>query len=116
LKSDVHARIYAAELAVMGGLGLASVFLPVEAAVFAGGPMLALVSLLYVVSKAVRGQMGLPIAFGLAGAILGVFLATHDYVFVGATAILVHLSIAICILGLAVFQTMVTFAPPRTTV
>jgi hypothetical protein len=104
LTRDIHARIYAAELAGMGALALASVFLPLEAAVFAGGPMLALVSLLYGASKLVLRQGGLAMSLGIAGAVLGVSLATHDFVFAGATAILVHLCIALCILGLAVFQ------------
>jgi hypothetical protein len=114
--TDVHARIYAAELGLMGLLAILSVFLPLEAAVFAGGPMLAFVALLYASSKGLRRQRGFAVAFGTAGIVLGVFLATHDFVFVGATAILVHLCIAICILGLAVFQTMATFAPPRAAV
>lgn len=111
--TDVHARIYAAELGVMGLLAILSVFLPLEAAVFAGGPMLAIVALLYVASKGLRRQRGLAVTFGLAGIVLGVFLATHDFVFVGATAILVHLCIAICILGLAAFQTIEAFVRPR---
>jgi hypothetical protein len=111
--TDVHARIYAAELAVMGTLAVLSVFLPLEAAVFAGGPLLALVALLYAASKGILRQRGLAVTFGIAGAVLGVCLATHDFVFVGATAILVHLCIAICIVGLAAFQTMDAMTRPR---
>jgi hypothetical protein len=106
--TDVHARIYAAELGLMGLLAILSVFLPLEAAVFAGGPMLAFVALLYASSKGLRRQHGFAVAFGAAGIVLGVF--------VGATAILVHLCIAICILGLAAFQAMLTFAAPRSVV
>jgi hypothetical protein len=109
---DLHGRIYAVELALLGILALAAVFLPLEAAVFAGGPMLAVVSLLYAGSKALHGQRGLAVPFGIAGIVLGVFLATHDYIFVGATAILVHLCVSLCILGLAAFQGITLTARP----
>ena len=105
-----HAVVYNLELAGMSLLAFLSVFLPLEAAVFAGGPMIALVSLLFVASKLRFGPRRLFVPMGVAGALLGVLLATHDYMFTGSTAILVHLCTAIALLALAVFLGMTILA------
>lgn len=105
-----HVVVYNLELAGMSLLAFLSVFLPLEAAVFAGGPMIALVSLLFVASKLHFGPRRLFVPMGVAGALLGVLLATHDYMFTGSTAILVHLCTAIALLALTVFLGMTTLA------
>lgn len=108
---DVHGASFGGELFAMGALGLASVFLPLEFAVYVGGPAFAGVAILYTASKAWMRAGTTAVAVGAWVTSLGVLLATHDYIWTGELAILIHFGIAVSILLTSAFQSLIVLPP-----
>lgn len=103
---DVHGLIFGIEVLGMGILGIFSVFFPLEFAVYAGGPLVALVAALYIGSKWKRRESATGRFLGGVVLGLGVLLATHDYIFRPDIAIPVHFAVAVGLVVVAAMQTL----------
>ncbi|MFA5943524.1 MAG: hypothetical protein WC876_03550 [Candidatus Thermoplasmatota archaeon] len=88
----------------MGALITAAVSNPLEFAVWAGGPFMAVFGLVFAIRAIVR-RLGVgPIVFGTVAFVLGSLLAVHDFLFPPGIAALIHLSIGIATLVLGILQ------------
>lgn len=91
-------------LVAMGALITAAVSNPLEFAVYAGGPFMAIFGLVFAIRAVVR-RLGVgPIVFGTLAFVLGALLAVHDFLFPPGIAALIHLSIGISTLVLGILQ------------
>lgn len=91
-------------LIVFGVFIVIAVSNPLEIAVYAGGPIMALAGLVMAVLAAVRRLGPTPVLFGLVAFLLGGLLAIHDFLFPPGIAVLVHLGIGIATLVLGTLQ------------
>ncbi|MHB1260232.1 MAG: hypothetical protein ACYC2H_00805 [Thermoplasmatota archaeon] len=91
-------------LLAMGALITAAVSNPLEFAVYAGGPFMAIFGLVFAIRGIVK-RMGVgPIIFGTVAFVLGSLLAVHDFLFMPGIAVFIHLGIGIATLVLGILQ------------
>ncbi|MEK6974917.1 MAG: hypothetical protein AABY18_01080 [Candidatus Thermoplasmatota archaeon] len=91
-------------LIVLGAFVLAAVSNPLEIAVWAGGPILAVAGIVVAVLALVRRSGSAPLVFGFVAFFLGSLLAIHDFLFPPGIAVLVHLGIGVAIVILGILQ------------
>ncbi len=96
--------LFGVVLLVVGTFVLIAVSNPLEIAVYAGGPILAVMALAFAITAIIRRNGAAPATFGLVGFALGALLGIHDFLFPPGIATFVHLGIAIAILVLGILQ------------
>lgn len=96
--------IFGILLLAMGALVTAAVSNPLEFAVYAGGPFMAIFGLVFVIRAAVKRLGAGPIVFGTMAFILGSLLAVHDFLFPPGIAVSIHLGIGVATLVLGILQ------------
>lgn len=91
-------------LLVLGTFILIAVSNPLEIAVYAGGPIMAVAGLAVAITALVRRSGIPPVVFGAVAFLLGSGLAIHDLLFPPGIAIFIHLGIALATLLLGILQ------------
>ena len=96
--------VFGVLLLALGTLIVVAVSNPLEIAVYAGGPIMAVLALVFMVVSIIRRAGMAPIVFGAVAFVLGALLAVHDFLFPPGIAVLIHLGIGIATLVLGVLQ------------
>ncbi|MFA5943520.1 MAG: hypothetical protein WC876_03530 [Candidatus Thermoplasmatota archaeon] len=96
--------VFGVLILVLGAFVLVAVSNPLEIAVYAGGPIMALAGLVFAIVSAIRKSGLAPVVFGVVAFLLGALLAVHDFLFPPGIAVLIHLSIAIATIVLGILQ------------
>lgn len=104
-KLNVRAElIFGILLIAMGALITAAVSNPLEFAVYAGGPFMAIFGLAFAIRGALKRRSAGPIIFGGVAFLLGSLLAVHDFLFMPGIAVFIHLGIGVATLVLGILQ------------
>lgn len=101
---DLAETSFGVGLLALGALVLLAVSNPLEVAVYAGGPVIAMNGMAIFALALWRKSGRARIALGLVTAFLGALLAVHDFLFPPGFAALVHLAIGLAIIAVAVLQ------------
>ena len=91
-------------LLVLGTFIVLAVSNPLEIAVYAGGPIMAVIGIILTVVAVVKRSGNGPIVFGGTAFLLGSLLAVHDFLFPPGIAVFIHLGIGISTLVLGILQ------------